>query len=321
MACLHHGTRNPCGLVPPSAPRPHEIPENLQSRPSPGTETTRNRWKPIVSSLLWHRDRTDSPEISSLVPPSAPRPHGIPENLQSRPPSSTETTRNRPKPAVSSLSKHRDHSESPKTDSLVPLPAPRPHGIHGYRQSRPSSGTETTRIRPKPAVSSHFKHRDHSESPKTCSLVPLQAPRPLGIPENRQSRPSPGTETTWNPPKPAVSSHFKHRDHSDFPETDSLVPPSAPRPLGFPGNRQSRPSPGTETTRNPRKTAVSSLLQHRDHLESPEISSLVPLQAPRPRGFSRNQQSRPSFSTETTRNPPKTCSLVPPSAPRPHGFP
>ena len=269
MACLHHGTRNPCGLVPPSAPRPHEIPENLQSRPSPGTETTRNRWKPIVSSLLWHRDRTDSPEISSLVPPSAPRPHGIPENLQSRPTSSTETTRNRPKPAVSSLSKHRDHSESPKTDSLVPLPAPRPHGIHGYRQSRPSSGTETTRIRP----------------------------------------------------KPAVSSHFKHRDHSDFPETDSLVPPSAPRPLGFPGNRQSRPSPGTETTRNPRKTAVSSLLQHRDHLESPEISSLVPLQAPRPRGFSRNQQSRPSFSTETTRNPPKTCSLVPPSAPRPHGFP
>ena len=277
--------------------------------------------KPTVSSLSRHRDHSDSPKTDSLVPLPTPRPRGFARNQQSRPTSSTETTRNPRKPAVSSHFKHRDHSESPKTDSLVPLPAPRPHGIHGYRQSRPSSGTETTRIRPKPAVSSHFKHRDHSESPKTCSLVPLQAPRPLGIPENRQSRPSPGTETTWNPPKPAVSSHFKHRDHSDFPETDSLVPPSAPRPPGIPRNQQSRPSFSTETTWNPPKSAVSSHFRHRDHADSPEISSLVPPSAPRPHEIHRKPAVSSLLQHRDRTDFPETDSLVPLLTPRPRGFP
>ena len=224
--------------------------------------------KPTVSSLSRHRDRTESPKTCSLVPLQAPRPHGIARNQQSRPSPSTETTRNPRKPTVSSLSRHRDRTESTDTDSLVPLPAPRPRGFARNQQSRPTSSTETTRNPRKPAVSSHFKHRDHSESPKTDSLVPLPAPRPLGILGKRQSRPSFSTETTWNPPKSAVSSHFRHRDHADSPEISSLVPPSAPRPHEI-----------------HRKPAVSSLLQHRDRTDFPETDSLVPLLTPRPRGF------------------------------------
>ena len=153
---------------------------------------------------------------------------------------------------VSSHFKHRDRTESPETGSLVPPSAPRPHEIPGNQQSRPSSGTETTRFPRKPTVSSLFGHRDHSDSPETNSLVPLQAPRPHRIPRNLQSRPFFGTETTRISPKSAVSSLFKHRDHSESLEADSLVPPSAPRPRGF-----------------VRKPAVSSLLRHRDHTESP----------------------------------------------------
>ncbi len=171
------------------------------------------------------------------------------ENQRSRPFSGTETTRIRLKSAVSSLLRHRDLAESPETSSLVPPSAPGPHGFAGNQQSRPTFGTETLRIPRKPEVSSHFRHRDHTESPETDSLVPLPAPRPLGIPGNQQSRPSFGTETTRNRPKPTVSSHLWHRDHTDSPKTGGLVPPSAPRPHGFPENRQSRPFFCTETTR------------------------------------------------------------------------
>jgi len=186
------------------------------------------------------------PKSRSLVPLPAPRPHGIPEKRRSRPTSGTETTRNPRKPTVSSHFRHRDHTESPKTDSLVPLPTPRPRGIPGNRQSRPFSGTETTRNRRKPTVSSHPRHRDPSE-----------------------------------PSKPTVSSHFWHRDLAESPETGGLVPLPAPKPHRIPRNRQSRPTSGTETTRNDRKPAVSSLLRHRDHTDSPETGSLVPPSAPR----------------------------------------
>ena len=256
----------------------------MWSRPSFGTETTRNPRKPAVSSLSRHRDHTESLETDSLVPTLAPRPHGFARNQQSRPSIGTETARNPRKPAVSSHFKHRDHTESPETSSLVPLQAPRPLGIPENRQSRPSPGTETARNPRIPTVSSLFRHRDHADSPETSSLVPLQAPRPLGIPENLQSRPTSSTETTRNPRKPTVSSLSRHRDHSESSENGSLVPPSAPRPPGIPRNQQSRPTSGTETTRILPKSAVSSLLQHRDHTKSTE-----------------NLQSRPSFSTETAR--------------------
>ena len=262
-------------LVPTLAPRPHGFARNQQSRPSIGTETARNPRKPAVSSHFKHRDHTESPETSSLVPLQAPRPLGIPENRQSRPSPGTETARNPRIPTVSSLFRHRDHADSPETSSLVPLQAPRPLGFLGKRQSRPSFSTETARIRPKPAVSSHFRHRDHTKSPKTCSLVPLQAPRPLGFPGNRQSRPYFGTETARNPRKPAVSSHFRHRDHTESPETNSLVPPSAPRPHGILENRKSRPSSGTETARIRWKPIVSSLFWHRDHSECVGTGCLV----------------------------------------------
>ena len=206
-----------------------------------------------VSSHFRHRDHSDSPETSSLVPPLAPRPHGIPGHRQSRPTFGTETSRIPRKPAVSSLSQHRDHSESPEN-----------------QQSRPTSGTETSRIPREPIVSSHLRHRDLAESPEISSLVPPPAPRPLGIAGNRQSRPTSGTETTQISLKSVVSSHFRHRDLAESPETGSLVPSLAPRPHEIAGNRQSRPSSGTETSRIPRKPEVSSLLQHRDHADSPE---------------------------------------------------
>ncbi len=145
--------------------------ENPRSRPSFGTETSRIPRKPAVSSLLLHRDRKKSPETGGLVPLPAPRPRGIPGNRQSRPSSCTETTRNPWKPAVSSHFRHRDLAESPETGSLVPSLAPRPHEIAGNRQSRPISGTETTRIRRKPTVSSLSRHRDHSKSPERRRAV------------------------------------------------------------------------------------------------------------------------------------------------------
>ena len=124
-------------------------------------------------------------------------------------------------------------TESPETDSLVPLPTPRPREIARNRQSRPTSGTETSRNPPKPAVSSHLWHRDHAKSSK-----------------------------------PAVSSLSRHRDHSESPETDSLVPPSAPRPRGFPENRRSRPTFGTETAQSCRGRRRATMLLGRKPLGS-----------------------------------------------------
>ena len=241
--------------------------------------------------------------------------------MWSRPSFGTETTRNPRKPAVSSLSRHRDHTESLETDSLVPTLAPRPHGFARNQQSRPSIGTETARNPRKPAVSSHFKHRDHSESPKTDSLVPLPAPRPPGIPRNQQSRPTSSTETTRISLKPTVSSLLRHRDHSDSPEIDSLVPLPAPRPLGILGKRQSRPSFSTETTWNPPKSAVSSHFRHRDHADSPEISSLVPPSAPRPHEIHRKPAVSSLLQHRDRTDFPETDSLVPLLTPRPRGFP
>ena len=293
----------------------------MWSRPSFGTETTRNPRKPAVSSLSRHRDHTESLETDSLVPTLAPRPHGFARNQQSRPSIGTETARNPRKPAVSSHFKHRDHTESPETSSLVPLQAPRPLGIPENRQSRPSPGTETARNPRIPTVSSLFRHRDHADSPETSSLVPLQAPRPLGIPENLQSRPTSSTETTRNPRKPTVSSLSRHRDRTESTDTDSLVPLPAPRPRGFARNQQSRPTSSTETTRNPRKPAVSSHFKHRDHADSPEISSLVPPSAPRPHEIHRKPAVSSLLQHRDRTDFPETDSLVPLLTPRPRGFP
>ena len=262
---------------------------NRRSRPTFGTETSRNPRKPAVSSHLWHRDHAKSS-----------------------------------KPAVSSLFRHRDLADSPETSGLVPPPAPRPLEIPGNQRSRPSSDTETSRIPRKPTVSSHFRHRDHSESPETDSLVPPSAPRPRGFPENRRSRPTSDTETTRNPRKPIVSSHFRHRDLAESPETGSLVPSLAPRPHEIAGNRQSRPISGTETTRNPRnrqsrptsgtetsrnprKPEVSSHFRHRDHSDFPEIGSLVPPSAPRPHRVTAEGAGPRCFWGEAPRKCKKCC--------------
>ncbi len=183
------------GLVPPQAPRLHGSTGNRWSRPASGTETTRKARKPEVSSRFRHRDYTEASESGVLVTLQAPRPHGSIENWRSRPSSDTETIRKSRKPEVLSRLRHRDCTEASKTGGLVPLLAPRPHGSIGNWRSRPSSGTETTRKHRKLEVSSHLRHRDRREAPKTGGLVPLQAPRPRGSFENRRSRPASGTET------------------------------------------------------------------------------------------------------------------------------
>ena len=206
------------GLVPIPAPRQQGSTENRRSRPSSGTETTRKHRKlevsshlrhrdsagkhrkPEVSSRFRHRDYTEASESGVLVTLQAPRPHGSIENWRSRPSSDTETIRKSRKPEVLSRLRHRDCTEASKTGGLVPLLAPRPHGSIGNWRSRPSSGTETTRKHRKLEVSSHLRHRDRREAPKTGGLVPLQAPRlqaprPRGSFENRRSRPASGTET------------------------------------------------------------------------------------------------------------------------------
>ena len=206
------------------------------------------------------------------------------EQRRSRPAPSTETARNPRKPTVSSRFRHRDHAETPETGGLVPLQAPRPHGILENRRSRPTSGTETTRKPRKAEVSSRSRHRDSREAPKTDSLVPPRAPRLQGSFENWRSRPTPGTETAGNLRKPEVSSRFRHRDHTEASKTIGLVPFQTPRLHGSPENWRSRPASGTETAGKHRKPKVSSLLRHRDHTEGPKTGGLVPLQAPRPYG-------------------------------------
>ena len=89
-------------------------------------------------------------------------------------------------------------------------------------------------------------------------------------------------------------------------EARGLVPPPAPRPLKIRRNPQSRPSSDTETSQNPTKPAVSSLLRHRDLSKSAEPRSLVPPPTPRPLKIRRTPQSRPSPDTETS--PPGTFS-------------
>ena len=120
--------------------------------------------------------------------------------------------------------------------------------------------------------------------------------------------------------------------------SSSLVPSQAPRPHKTPEKQQSRPFSGTETTQNPGKTTVSSLLKHRDCSKSRKNDSLVPSQAPRQHKTSEKQQSRPFSGTETAQNPRKAAasshpkhrdhtksrknsSLVPSQAPRPHKTP
>ena len=166
------------------------------------------------------------------------------------------------------------------------------HGKRAAHQTRDALETAAT-------VSSHLKHRDRAKSRKNdslvpsqaprllktrknSSLVPSQAPRPHKTPEKQQSRPISSTETAQNPGKTAVSSLLKHRDSIKPRKSSSLVPSQAPRPHKTPEKQQSRPFSSTETTHNPRKTAVSSLLKHRDRTKSRKNSSLVPSQAPRP---------------------------------------
>ena len=209
-------------------------------------------------------------------------------------------------------------------------------GQREQRRSRPAPSTETARNPRKPTVSSRFRHRDHAETPETGGLVPLQAPRPHGILENRRSRPTSGTETTRKPRKAEVSSRSRHRDSREAPKTDSLVPPQAPRLPGSFENRRSRPAsgtetagklrkpevssrskhrdctessktawsrptPGTETARKLRKPVVSSRFRHRDRREAPETGGLVPLQAPRLQGSTENRKSRPAPGTGAAR--------------------
>ena len=242
-----HGTRGNDSLVPSQTPRPHKTSEKQQSRPFSDTETTQNLGKTAVSSHLKHRDRTKPRKNSSLVPSQAPRPHKSPEKQQSRPFSSTETTQNPGKAAVSSLLRHRDRTKPRKNSSLVPSQAPRQHKTPEKQQSRPISSTETVQNPGKTAVSSHPKHRDHTNPQKSSSLVPFQAPRPHKIPEKQQSRPFSGTETAQNPGKTAVSSLLKHRDSIKPRKNSSLVPSPAPRPHKTPEKQQSRPISNTET--------------------------------------------------------------------------
>ena len=230
------------GLVTLQAPRLHGILENRRTRPASGTETTRKHRKLEVSSLLRNRDHAEASKTGGLVPLQAPRLHGSIEKRRSRPTPGTETTRKHRKLEVSSRSKHRDCREASKTEGLVPLQAPRQQGSIENRRSRPASGTETARKPRKLEVSSHPRHRDHAEESETGGLVPLQAPRPHGNPENWRSRPSSGTETTRKYRKPVVSSRFRHRDHTEAPETGGLVPLQAPRLHGSFENRWSRPA-------------------------------------------------------------------------------
>ncbi len=255
----------------------------------------------MVSSLLRHRDNTEVSKTGGLVPPRAPRPYGSVGKRRSRPSSGTETTRKPRKAEVSSRFKHRDHTEASKTEGLVPPQAPRLHGSIGNWRSRPTSGTETARKNRKPVVSSLLRHRDNTEVSKTKGLVPPSTPRRHGSLENRRSRPTPDTETTRKFRKPEVSSLLRHRDCREASKTGGLVPLQAPRQQGSIENRRSRPASGTETTRKSRKPVVSSRFRHRDCTESSKTDSLVPLQAPRPRGNPGNRRSRPTPGTETAR--------------------
>ena len=182
------------------------------------------------SSVLKSQDSTtwDSASNGGLVPLKAPSLQGSLENWRSRPAQGTETTRKHRKLVVSSHSRHRDHAEASKTGGLVPLQAPRPQGSTENRRSRPASGTETAGKHRKPEVSPRFRHRDCREASKTGGLVPLQAPRQHGNPENWRSRPASGTETAGKHRKPEVSSHSRHRDCREAPRTGSLVPLPAP---------------------------------------------------------------------------------------------
>ena len=179
--------------------------------------------------------------------PPAKRGTHLKRQRKSRPLSDTETTQNPGKTTVSSLLKHRDHTKSRKNHSLVPSPTPRLHKTPEKQQSRPFSSTETAQN-----------------------------------PEKQQSRPFSSTETAQNPGKTAVSSLLRHRDCIKPQKNSSLVPSQAPRPHKIPEKQQSRPFSSTETAQNPRKTAVSSPLRHRDHTKPQKNDSLVPSQAPRP---------------------------------------
>ena len=108
------------------------------------------------------------------------------------------------------------------------LPHTRETEIRGRRVQNDRPRTRETA---KPEVSSLPRHRDLSKADESSSLVPPPTPRPLKIRRIKQSRPSSGTETYQNPPKPAVSSLPQHRDLSKSDETRSLVPPPTPRPL------------------------------------------------------------------------------------------
>ena len=196
------------------------------------------------SSVLKSQDSTtwDGASNGGLVPLQAPSLQERSENRRSRPASGTETARKVRKPEVSSQSRHRDSREAPKTGGLVPPQAPRLHGSTGKRQSRPAHGTETTRKNRKPKVSSLLRHRDYTEVPETGGLVPLQAPRLHGRPENRRSRPASGTETIRKHRKAEFSSRFRHRDRTEASKTGGLVPPQTPRPYGSLENRRSCPA-------------------------------------------------------------------------------
>ena len=182
--------------TPPPAKCETHLKRQRQSRPFSSTETAQNLRKTAVSSLLRHRDRTTPRKNSSLVPSQAPRPHKIPEKQQSRPLSSTETTQNLGKTAVSSHPKHRERTKPRKSSSLVPSPTPGPLKTPEKQQSRPISDTETTHNPGKAAVSSHLRHRDRTKPQKSSSLVPSPAPTPLKTTEKQQSRPLSSTETT-----------------------------------------------------------------------------------------------------------------------------
>ena len=207
-------------------------------------------------------------------------------------------------------------------------PTKRGTRLKRQRQSRPLSSTETAQNPGKTAVSSLLRHRDRTlrkagrrENSTAVgrsagfahgtrgndSLVPSQTPRPHKTSEKQQSRPFSDTETTQNLGKTAVSSHLKHRDRTKPRKNSSLVPSQAPRPHKSPEKQQSRPFSSTETTQNPGKTTVSSLLRHRDRTKPRKNSSLVPSQAPRQHKTPEKQQSRPFSGTETTQNPGKTA--------------
>ena len=132
---------------------------------------------------------------------------------------------------------------------------------------------------------------------RTVSEPP--AKRGTHLKRQRKSRPLSDTETTQNPGKTTVSSLLKHRDHTKSRKNHSLVPSPTPRLHKTPEKQQSRPFSSTETAQNPGKTAVSSLLKHRDRTKPQKNSSLVPSPAPRPHKTPEKRQSRPIPSTET----------------------